>query len=73
MRVGWGFDAHRIGGSGPMLIGGVVVDESRGLIGTSDADVVLHAVADAALGAAAIGDLGALFPSDALGLWPRCR
>jgi 2-C-methyl-D-erythritol 2,4-cyclodiphosphate synthase len=64
MRVGWGFDAHRIGGSGPMLIGGVVVDESRGLIGTSDADVVLHAVADAALGAAAIGDLGALFPSD---------
>lgn len=64
MNVGWGFDAHRIGDDGPMLIGGVVVDEERGLIGTSDADVVLHAVADAALGAAAIGDLGTLFPSD---------
>jgi 2-C-methyl-D-erythritol 2,4-cyclodiphosphate synthase len=64
VRVGWGFDAHRIGGEGPMLIGGVVVDETRGLIGTSDADVALHAVADAALGAAAMGDLGALFPSD---------
>jgi len=47
-----------------MLIGGVVVDEARGLIGTSDADVALHAVADAALGAAAIGDLGTIFPSD---------
>jgi 2-C-methyl-D-erythritol 4-phosphate cytidylyltransferase/2-C-methyl-D-erythritol 2,4-cyclodiphosphate synthase len=42
----------------------VVVDETRGLIGTSDADVALHAIADAALGAAALGDLGTLFPSD---------
>lgn len=64
MRVGWGFDAHRIGGDGPMLIGGVIVDEARGLIGTSDGDVALHAIADAALGAAAIGDLGSLFPSE---------
>ena len=64
MRVGWGFDAHRIGGDGPMLIGGVVVDESRGLVGTSDADVALHAVTDAALGAVALGDIGTLFPSD---------
>ena len=64
MRVGWGFDAHRIGGEGPMLIGGVVVDETRGLIGTSDADVALHAITDAALGAAALGDMGTLFPSD---------
>jgi 2-C-methyl-D-erythritol 2,4-cyclodiphosphate synthase len=63
VRVGWGFDAHRIGGPGPMRIGGVVVDESRGLVGTSDADVALHAVADAVLGAAALGDLGQYFPS----------
>jgi 2-C-methyl-D-erythritol 2,4-cyclodiphosphate synthase len=47
-----------------MLVGGVVVDEARGLIGTSDADVALHAIADAALGAAAMGDLGTFFPSD---------
>jgi 2-C-methyl-D-erythritol 2,4-cyclodiphosphate synthase len=64
VKIGWGFDAHRMGGDGPMLIGGVVVDETRGLIGTSDADVALHAIADAALGAAALGDLGTLFPSD---------
>lgn len=64
MRVGWGFDAHRIGDDGPMQIGGVVVDDTRGLIGTSDADVALHAIADAALGAAALGDLGVIFPSD---------
>ncbi len=63
MRVGWGFDAHRIGGEGPMVLCGVVVDESRGLIGTSDGDVALHAVADALLGAAALGDLGQYFPS----------
>ncbi|MDJ0953517.1 MAG: 2-C-methyl-D-erythritol 2,4-cyclodiphosphate synthase [Acidimicrobiia bacterium] len=63
MRVGWGFDAHRIGGPGPMRLCGVVVDEARGLAGTSDADVALHAVADAVLGAAALGDLGQYFPS----------
>lgn len=63
MRVGWGFDAHRIGPDGPMHIGGVVVAEDRGLIGTSDADVVLHAIADSILGAAALGDLGMHFPS----------
>ena len=63
MRVGWGFDAHRIGGAGPMILCGVVVDDNRGLVGTSDADVALHAVADAVLGAAALGDLGQYFPS----------
>ena len=63
MRTGWGFDAHRIGPHGPMRIGGVVVSQDRGLIGTSDADVALHAVADAILGAAALGDLGTHFPS----------
>lgn len=63
MRIGWGFDAHRIGPDGPMMIGGVVVAQDRGLVGTSDADVLLHAVADAILGAAALGDLGTHFPS----------
>ncbi len=64
MKIGWGFDAHRMGGDGPMFVGGVVVDETRGLIGTSDGDVALHAIADAALGAAALGDLGTFFPSE---------
>ena len=63
MRIGWGFDAHRIGPDGPMTIGGVTVAEDRGLIATSDGDVALHAVADAVLGACALGDLGMHFPS----------
>jgi 2-C-methyl-D-erythritol 2,4-cyclodiphosphate synthase len=63
VRVGWGFDAHRFGGEGPTLLGGVSVDPDRGVVGTSDADVLAHAVADALLGAAALGDLGELFPS----------
>lgn len=63
MRVGWGFDAHRFGGEPPLLLAGVVVDAERGLAGTSDADVVAHAVADALLGAAVLGDLGTYFPS----------
>jgi 2-C-methyl-D-erythritol 2,4-cyclodiphosphate synthase len=62
-RVGWGFDAHRFGGDGPLLLGGVAVDQDRGLVGTSDADVLAHAVADALLGGAALGDLGEHFPS----------
>jgi 2-C-methyl-D-erythritol 2,4-cyclodiphosphate synthase len=62
-RVGWGIDAHRLGPGGPLLLAGIVVDADRGLIGTSDADALAHAVADALLGAAALGDLGALFPS----------
>jgi 2-C-methyl-D-erythritol 2,4-cyclodiphosphate synthase len=63
MRVGWGFDAHRFGGEPPVLLAGVIVERGRGLVGTSDADVVAHAVADALLGAAALGDLGSHFPS----------
>ncbi len=63
MRVGWGYDAHRIGGDGPMVLGGVAVEAGRGVIGTSDGDVALHALADALLGAATLGDLGVLFPS----------
>jgi 2-C-methyl-D-erythritol 2,4-cyclodiphosphate synthase len=61
--VGWGFDAHRFGGSGRTLLGGVEVDAVRGVEATSDGDVLAHATADALLGAAALGDLGALFPS----------
>lgn len=64
MRVGFGSDAHRLGGPGRTLLAGVVVDEQRGVEATSDGDVLAHAVADALLGAAALGDLGGLFPSD---------
>lgn len=63
MRVGWGYDVHAFGGLGPLLLAGVVIDPDRGLVGTSDADVVAHAVADALLGASSLGDLGMLFPS----------
>lgn len=63
MKVGWGFDAHRFGGDPPVLFAGVPADSSRGLVGTSDADVVAHAVADALLGVTALGDLGVFFPS----------
>ncbi|MDH3731477.1 MAG: 2-C-methyl-D-erythritol 2,4-cyclodiphosphate synthase [Acidimicrobiia bacterium] len=64
MRVGIGFDAHRFdAASAPLRLGGVVVDPARGLAATSDGDVVVHAVVDAVLGAAALGDLGTHFPS----------
>lgn len=63
MRIGWGFDAHRFGGSGPIVLAGVVVDPARGIEATSDGDVVAHAVADALLGALALGDIGMHFPS----------
>jgi len=62
-RVGWGFDAHRFGGTPPVILAGIVVDPSRGIAATSDGDVVAHAVADALLGATAFGDIGAFFPS----------
>ncbi len=63
-RVGFGYDVHRFGGDGPVVLGGVEIDHPVGLVGTSDADVAVHAVCDAFLGAAALGDLGTLFPSD---------
>lgn len=63
MRVGWGLDAHRFGGPGRTLLAGVEVDDARGVEATSDGDILAHATADALLGAAALGDLGALFPS----------
>jgi len=63
LRVGWGFDAHRFDEEPPLLLAGVVVSEEVGVAATSDGDVLAHAVADALLGAAALGDLGELFPS----------
>jgi len=61
-RTGLGFDVHAFAGDGPVILGGVAVPHSRGLAGHSDADVVLHAITDALLGAAGLGDIGAHFP-----------
>jgi 2-C-methyl-D-erythritol 2,4-cyclodiphosphate synthase len=67
LRVGLGFDAHRFadpaGPPRPLVVGGVRISDSGGLVGHSDADVVCHALADAMLGAAGQGDLGTLFPA----------
>lgn len=63
MRVGLGFDVHPFGGDRPLVLGGVRIEDSPGLAGHSDADVVAHAVADAVLGAAGLPDLGTLFPA----------
>ena len=62
MRVGQGYDRHRLGPDRALLLGGVQVDYSQGLIGHSDADVLLHAVTDALLGATGLGDIGEWFP-----------
>ena len=62
LRFGIGHDTHRLGEGGPLLLGGVSVPHDRHLIGHSDADVLLHAITDALLGAAALGDIGELFP-----------
>ena len=61
-RTGTGFDVHGFGGPGPIVLGGIEVASERGLAGHSDADVVLHAITDALLGAAALGDIGQHFP-----------
>ena len=63
MRVGIGHDTHRLGPGRPLILGGVRIEHDRGLVGHSDADVVLHAVTDALLGAAGLGDLGEHFPA----------
>lgn len=65
-RTGMGFDVHAFSGEGPIMLGGIEVPHERGLAGHSDADVVLHAITDALLGAAGLGDIGEHFPpSDA--------
>jgi 2-C-methyl-D-erythritol 2,4-cyclodiphosphate synthase len=61
-RVGTGEDLHRIDDSRTLVLGGVIIEEGPGLSGHSDADVLLHAVTDAILGAAALGDIGQYFP-----------
>ncbi|MGF1680800.1 2-C-methyl-D-erythritol 2,4-cyclodiphosphate synthase [Photobacterium minamisatsumaniensis] len=62
MRIGHGFDVHKFGGAGPVIIGGVAVPYEQGLIAHSDGDVALHAVCDALLGAIGAGDIGRHFP-----------
>lgn len=79
-RSGLGWDTHRFAEGRDLVIGGTRIDHPRGLLGHSDADVLTHAVADAVLGAAALGDLGTHFPdsapewrgADSLALLSRC-
>lgn len=62
MRVGMGYDVHRLAAGRKLIIGGVEIPYEKGLLGHSDADVLLHAIMDALLGAAALGDIGKHFP-----------
>lgn len=62
LRIGHGYDVHRLCDGRPLILGGVTIPYEKGLSGHSDADVLLHAVMDALLGAAALGDIGHLFP-----------
>lgn len=62
MRIGTGYDVHRLAEGLPLWIGGEKIPHSHGLVGHSDADVLLHAICDALLGAAALGDIGKHFP-----------
>lgn len=61
-RIGQGYDVHRLVEGRPLILGGVEIPYERGLLGNSDADVALHALMDALLGAAALGDIGQMFP-----------
>ena len=62
MRVGMGYDVHRLAEDRKMILGGVEIPYEKGLLGHSDADVLVHAIMDALLGAAALGDIGKHFP-----------
>ena len=62
MRIGHGYDAHRFGAGRPLVLGGVTVPHDQGLLAHSDGDVLIHALCDALLGAAALGDIGRHFP-----------
>ena len=64
LRIGVGVDAHAFEEGTPLVLGGVTVDFTSGLAGHSDGDVIAHALTDAVLGAAGLGDIGALFPAD---------
>lgn len=63
LRVGIGLDAHAFAAGVPLVLGGVAIEHERGLAGHSDGDVIAHALIDALLGAAGLGDIGSLFPS----------
>ena len=62
MRIGIGYDVHRLVEDRPLVLGGVTIEHSLGLLGHSDADVLLHAISDAVLGAVGLGDIGQHFP-----------
>jgi 2-C-methyl-D-erythritol 2,4-cyclodiphosphate synthase len=62
IRVGFGFDVHRLGEGYPLWLGGIKLEHTKGAIGHSDADVLIHAICDALLGAANLGDIGVHFP-----------
>lgn len=64
MRIGHGYDVHRLVGGRKLILGGVEIEYEKGLLGHSDADVLTHALMDALLGAAALGDIGKLFPDN---------
>ncbi len=64
MRIGHGYDVHRLVPGRPLILGGVIIPHPTGLLGHSDADVLTHAVMDALLGAAALGDIGRHFPDN---------
>lgn len=64
MRIGHGYDVHRLVEGRELIVGGVHIPYEKGLLGHSDADVLLHAVSDALLGAAAMGDIGGMFPDN---------
>lgn len=64
IRIGQGFDIHALVEGRPLILGGVTIPHTKGLMGHSDADALLHAVTDAVLGAAGLGDIGRLFPDD---------
>ena len=61
-RIGQGYDIHRLVEGRPLILGGVTIDYEKGLLGHSDADALLHAITDALLGAAGLGDIGRHFP-----------
>ena len=67
MRIGHGYDVHKFAENRPLIIGGVAIPYEKGLLGHSDADVLLHAITDALLGAAALGDIGKHFPDNSAG------
>jgi 2-C-methyl-D-erythritol 2,4-cyclodiphosphate synthase len=72
VRVGVGVDAHALVEGVPLVLGGVEIESPKGLAGHSDGDVISHALIDAVLGAAGLGDIGSLFPSDS-GEWEGAR